>query len=218
MSISREVEHRDHGRDRPGRHRDAAHPRGARVPGVGAARVRVGAIARAQAAVRGRRGDVRGAAARLLRRARPRDRRRRRSARRGVGAAGGGRRCARRRQLGRVPHGSRRPARDRRGEPRRPALAAEGHRVVPELHDDDPGHRARAAAPRRAHRSHGRVDVPVGVGRGPGRHARARRAVDEARPAAARSSRGRARSARRSSRARCGRSRSRATRSRSRAR
>ena len=35
----------------------------------------------------------------------------------------------------------------------------EGHRVVPELHDDDPGHRARAAAPRRAHRPHGRVDA-----------------------------------------------------------
>ena len=59
-------------------------------------------------------------------------------------------------------------------------IDAEGHRVVPQLHDDDPRHRARAAAPRRAHRPPGRVDVPVGVGRGPGRHARARRAVDEA--------------------------------------
>ena len=117
----------------------------------------------------------------------------------------------RRRQLGRVPHGPRRPARDRRGESRRPALAAEGHRVVPELHDDDPGHRARAAAPRRAHRPPGRVDVPVGVGRGPGRPARARRAVDEARRPRARSCAARARSTRRSSRARCGRSRSRAT-------
>ena len=87
----------------------------------------------------------------------------------------------------------------------------EGHRVVPELHDDDPRHRARAVAPRRAHRPHGRVDVPVGVGRGPGRDARARRAVDEARRPRATSCAARARSTRRSSRARCGPSRSPAT-------
>ena len=60
------------------------------------------------------------------------------------------------------------------------AFVAEGHRVVPQLHHDDPRHRARAAAPRGAHRSAGRVDVSVGVGCGPGRPARARRAVDEA--------------------------------------
>ena len=75
------------------------------------------------------------------------------------------------RQLGRVPHGPRRAARRRRGEPRGPAAPAEGHRVVPELHDDGARHRARAAAPRRAHRPHGRVDLPVGLGRGPARHA-----------------------------------------------
>ena len=62
-------------------------------------------------------------------------------------------------------------------------FVAEGHRVVPQLHHDDSRDRARAAAPRGAHRSVGRVVVPVGVGRGPGRHARARRAVDEARRA-----------------------------------
>ena len=45
------------------------------------------------------------------------------------------------------------------------ARPAEGHRVVPELHDDGARHRARAAAPRRGHRPHGRLDVPVGVGR-----------------------------------------------------
>ncbi len=168
------------GCDGAGRHRDAAHPRGARVPRVGAARVRVAALTRPEAAVRGRRGRVRSARGGLLRRARLRDRRRRRPARRGVGAARGGGRREGRRQLGRVPQRPRRAAGDRRGQSRRRALDAEGNRVVPQLHDDDPGHRARAVASRRAHRPPRRIDVPVGVGRRPGRHARARRAVDEA--------------------------------------
>ncbi len=47
---------------------------------------------------------------------------------------------------------------------------AEGHRVVPELHDDGSRDGTCTASPRRAHRPHGRVDVPVGVRR------RARRA------------------------------------------
>ena len=50
-----------------------------------------------------------------------------------------------------------------------------------------------------AHRPHGRVDVPVGVGRRAGRAARARRAVDEARRAAPTTCGARARSTRRSS-------------------
>ena len=48
-----------------------------------------------------------------------------------------------RRQLGRVPHGVRRPARGRRGEPRGPRAPAARDRVVPQLHDDGPRHRAR---------------------------------------------------------------------------
>ena len=66
----------------------------------------------------------------------------------------------------------------------------QGHRLVPQLHDDGAGHGPGAAAPRRRARAHGRVDVPVGVGSRCRRHARARRAVDEgrgpSRPAAAR--------------------------------
>ena len=138
-------------RDRPRRHRDAAHPRGARVPGrASCARTRRRAREGRKLPFDGGEVDVRGAARRLLRRPRSRDHRRRRPARARVGAAGrrGGRDGHR--QLRRVPHGPRRPARGRRGEPRRPARPAEGHRVVPELHDDGPRHRARAAAPRRA--------------------------------------------------------------------
>ena len=108
----------------------------------------------------------------------------------------GGRRPGRRQFRG-VPHGSRRAGRRRGGEPGGPGAPAEGHRVVPELHDGDPGHRARAAAPRRAHRPHGRVHLPVGVGRGAGRAARARRAVDRSCRTAPKNSGARARSARR---------------------
>ena len=152
-----------------------------RFPGERAPCVRVAALRRSQARVRRWRGDVRGAAARLLRRSRPRDRRRRRAALDRMVAAGGRRGREGHRQVVGVPHGSRRTARRRRGEPRRHARHAEGHRVVPELHDDDSGHRARAAASRGAHRPDGRLDVPIGVGCGPDRTARARRAVDEAR-------------------------------------
>ena len=74
------------------------------------------------------------------------------------------------RQLGRVPHGPRRPARRRRGEPRGPARPAEGHRVVPELHDDGARHRARAAAPRRA-ASSAWSSRPTSRSRVPGRSA-----------------------------------------------
>ena len=141
---------------------------------------------------------MRGAARRLLRRPRPRDRRRRRRPRGRVGAAGRGRGRTGRRQLGGVPHGPRRPARDRRGQPRGPRPPPEGHLLVRELHDDGADHRARAAAPRRAHRPHGRVDVPVGVGRGSGRLARARRAVEQARgPHRRTATRGHARRSRR---------------------
>ena len=142
--------------------------------------LRIGAFARAQAALRRRRRDVRGPPPGLFRRPRSRDRRRRRPARGRVGSRRGRRGRAGGRQLGRIPHGSRRAAGDRGSEPRRPPFAAEEHRVVPQLHDDDPRDRARAAAPRGAARPHGGVFVPIGVGRRPGRYARARRAVDEA--------------------------------------
>ena len=171
------------GCDRPGRHRDAAHPRGARVPGRRAARVRVAALGGPQAAVRAaarstcevlRDGCFDGLDLVIVDVDDPLVAR--------VGAAGRGR-AARRVVDNSAAF---------RMDPDVPLVVAEvnpedlrahaeGHRVVPELHDDDPGHRARAAAPRRGHRPHGRVDVPVGVGRGAGRAARARRAVDEAR-------------------------------------
>ena len=114
----------------------------------------------------GREVDVRDAARRLLRRARSRDRRRRRPHRRRMGARRRRRRRQGRRQLRRVPHGPGRAVGRDRDQPRRPAPHAEGHRVVPELHDGGAGHRDRAAAPRRRARAHGGLDVPVRLGRG----------------------------------------------------
>ena len=167
--------------------------------------------------VRRRRGHLRGVARRLLRRPRPRDRRRRRPDLARMGAAGG--RARARRSSTSRPRSAWTPT-CRSSSPRsiRTTCAhAEGHRVVPELHDDGPRHRARAAAPRRAHRPHGRVDVPVGVGRRAGRHheldAQWTKLDGRSEELAARP-----RSTARSWRARSGRSRSRATSSRSRVR
>ena len=180
---SRAGARRPDGCDRAGRHRDAADPRGARASR--SSELRAYASPRSE----GRKLPFAGGevtcevlARRLLRRSRPRDRRRRRPARRGVGAAS--------------PRPPARKVVDNsaafRMDPDVPLVVAEvnpddlrdmpeGHRVVPELHDDDPGHRARAAAPRRADRPHGRVDVPVGVGRGQAGMHELDAAVDEAR-------------------------------------
>ena len=81
----------------------------------------------------------------------------------------------------------------------------QGHRVVPQLHDDGARHRARAAAPRRRHRPHGRVDVPVGVGRRAGRACTSSTSSGRSSTARRGSLRaGRRPCRRRSSRARCG--------------
>ena len=129
--------------------------------------VRVAALRGSAAAVRRRRNRMRGAARRLLRRAGSRRRRRRRPARGGVGAGGGGDRRDGGRQLGRVPHGGRRPARRRRGQPGRPGHPAARDRVVPELHDDGPRHRARAPASGRG-RSSGSWSPRTSRSRAPG--------------------------------------------------
>ena len=155
--------------------------------------------------------DVRGPARRLLRRPRPRDRRRRRADLGGVVAARRGRGRQGHRQVVGVPHGPRRPARRRRGEPRRHAQHAEGHRVVPELHDDDPDHRARRRCTAR------RASTAWSCRRTSRCRARARRACTSSTrsgrssTAAPPTSRAPRRSTARSSRARCGRSRSPAT-------
>ena len=204
---------RRHRRDRPGRHRDAAHPRGAHLPGRRAARVRVAAFGRPQAAVRGRRGHVRGAARRLLRRPRPRGRRRRRPASRSSGRRG--------------PPPPARMVVDNsaafRMDPDVPLVVAE---VNPDdLRAPAEGHRRRARTARRWCRSprSRRCTAPRGIdrmvvstyqsvsGAGQAGHARARRAVDEARRPRRRRCAAPARSTRRSSRARCGTSRSPAT-------
>ena len=163
--------------------------------------------------------SVRGASRRLLRRPRPRRRRRRRadSSREWTPqAAAAGAMVVDKSSAFRMDPDV--PLVIAEVNPEDLARPPERHLVVPELHDDDPRHRAGAAASRRAHRPHGRVDVPVGVGCRTSRPARARRAVDEARrPHRGTASRRHARRAR-SSRARCGASRSPATSSRSRAR
>ena len=194
-------------RDRPGRHRDAAHPRGARVPGrASCARTRRRAPRAASCRSRGGEVDVRGARA---------------TAASTASTSWSSTSTTRSRSSGRRrPRPRARRVVDNsaafRMDPDVPLVVAEvnpddlrdlpeGHRVVPELHDDGARHRARAAAPRRGHRAHGRVDVPVGVGRRAGRactsstssgrssRARRRRCAAPARIAG-----------RRSSRARCG--------------
>ena len=84
----------------------------------------------------------------------------------------------------------------------------QGHRLVPELHDDGARHRARAAAPRRGDRADGRLDLPGGLGRRAARHRRARRAVDRGRRARRTPAARRARRRARSSPARSGTARS----------
>ena len=123
----------------------------------------------------------------------------------------GGERRTCRRQLGGVPHRSRRPPRGQRGQPRRRARLAEGHRVVPQLHDDGPGHRAGAAASRRRHRAHGRVDA-TSRSRAPGSPACASSTSSGPRaPVRPTATHGPRRSRTRSRRARCGTARSPAT-------